>query len=134
MKYVARFFIFTILMLCLAGLTEAQGAGVKKFPGETCTVTWTYLVADEANITGFRIYQSLSATPGSGAFTNVSTIPTARTVTLPATFQTGSVMYFYTVRAYFTGTVPTPLTVESIDSSAGEVDRNVVTPVGLTVK
>lgn len=133
MKHALRLWMLVVLILVLSGLSEAQGAGVKKFPGEATVLTWTYAVIDEANCTGYRIYQGLTAT-GPFTFTNVSVAPSLRTVTIPATFSTGSVIYFYTARAYFTGTAIPVSTVESVDSNAVEVDRNVVTPVGLLAK
>ena len=118
-------------MLLLLGTSLAQAAGVKKFPGEPITLTWTYLVADEVNITGFRFYTSLSPTSGPYTLTSLTAAPSARTGTIPASFPQGSVIYYFTVRGYFTGTVAPISTVESVDSNSAEVDRNVVTPAGL---
>lgn len=121
--------LITAALLWLTGLCFGQG--VKKFPGESCTLAWDFPTAQEANVTGFRIYQGLSNT-GPFTFTNVTATKTARTVTLPATFPAGSVLYFYTARAYFTNS--SNQTVESVDSNAVEVDLNVYSPTALTVK
>jgi hypothetical protein len=132
MKYVVRCFLVWVAMICLTGLTEAQGAGVKKFPGETVTFAWNYVVADEANITGYKLYVGPSAT-GPFTFTGKTVAtPSLRTTTNPASFGTGQVVSFYTIRAYFTGTAIPAMTVESVDSNAAEVDMNVKPATTLT--
>lgn len=132
-RYLYQICLLFLAGFLLAGTMEAQGAGVKKFPGEPVILAWNYAVTGEANITGFKIYQGPTAT-GPFTFTNTNSIPSSRTVTLPATFASGSVLYFYTARAYFTSGGATPQTVESVDSNAVEVDLNVVGPTGLTAK
>ena len=127
------FFLFVISVFFIGNI-QAQAAGVKKLPGEAVVVTWTYLVAEEPNITGYRLYWSLSPSAGPYTFTNISAAPSLRTATISASFPQGSVAYYITIRAYFTGTVTPVATVESVDSNSGEVDRNVVTPAGLQVK
>jgi hypothetical protein len=126
-----RLLIIVALSLFFWSPAYSQAAGVKKFPGEPITLTWTYLVADEVNITGFRFYSSLNPTSGPYTLTSLTAAPSARTGTIPASFPQGSVIYYFTVRGYFTGTVAPISTVESVDSNSAEVDRNVVTPVGL---
>jgi hypothetical protein len=129
-RFCALLFAFFIFI----GYADAQAAGVKKFPGEPVVMTWTYLVSDEANITGYRFYWSLLPTAGPYNLTTITAIPSARTVTIPASFPQGSVVYYFTARGYFTGTVAPIATVESVDSNSAEVDRNVVTPAGLLAK
>ena len=131
-KQMLRFGFLILIVLLFAGLVEAQGAGIKKFPGENVNFAWNYLVTDEANITGYRLYVAPTIT-GPFTFTG-KTVPTPslRTASNPAAFGTGQVMSFYTLRAYFTGTAIPAMTVESVDSNAVEVDLNVRTPTALT--
>lgn len=126
-----KFFLSLVAMLLFCCRVDAQAAGVKKLPGEPVTFTWSYLVADEPNITGFKLYSGPTAT---GPFTFSGTTvasPSLRTVVIPASFSTGSIMIFYTARAYFTTTQGTG---ESVDSNAVEVDRAVNSPTALLAK
>jgi len=131
-RQVLKFGMLLFLGLMFAGLIEAQGAGIKKFPGENINFAWNYLVADEVNTTGYKLYAGPTAT-GPFTFTGKTVAtPSLRTASNPAAFATGQVVTFYTIRAFFTGTAIPAMTVESVDSNAVEVDLNVRTPTALT--
>jgi hypothetical protein len=115
-------------LLFTASFLQAQTV-LKKNPGDPVTLQWDYTLTDQANITGFRIYQWTALPPsGTATFTNVTAVASARTVSTTANFPTGSIRYYYTARAYFTGTAIPAMTVESVDSNALEVDKIVVLP------
>lgn len=114
------------------GIGQAQAAGVKKFPGENATVSWTFLASDEIKISGFRIYAS-PLSIGPYIFTGTTALPAARQVIFPVSFSTNSVMIFYQTKSYFTAGTST---VESNPDPVGgaEVDMNVPSPAGTAVK
>jgi hypothetical protein len=121
-----------LLILLFVGISSAQGAGIKKFPGENATVSWTFATTDESKITGFRIKASATSA-GPYTFTGTTALPAARQVVFPVSFSTNSVLVFYQVVAYYTaGTT----TVESDPVPVGgvEVDLNVPMPAGVQVK
>lgn len=115
-------------LLVATSFVQAQ-AVIKKNPGDPVTLQWDYSLTDQANATGFRIYQWTSLPPsGTATFTGVTAQAAGRTVSTTANFPTGSIRYYYTCRAYFTGTAIPAMTVESVDSNALEVDKIVVLP------
>jgi len=118
------------LMLLFCGTVQA--AGIKKFPGETATVSWTFPTADESKISGFRLFAA-STSAGPYTLTGTTTLPTARQMIFPVAFSTNSVLVFYQVKAFYTAG---GVTVESDpDPAAGaEVDMNVPMPLGTQVK
>ena len=119
-----------LLILALMLLPVSLSAQVKKLPGEPATFTWNFLVADEPKISGFRLY---SSTVQTGPYTNLTgnTGASVRTLTIPASFTTGTVKTFYVVRSYLsTGGG----TVESGDSNSTEVILSAPTPTNLQVK
>jgi len=126
--------VFQILLLaslCFAS-TQAQAEGIKKFPGEAFTITWTNPTTDSTKVSGWRIKASPTSS-GPYSFTGVSVTATARQAVIPVAFSTNSVMVFYVVCGYVTsGTT----TLESDPSPAAglEVDMNVVMPVGVQGK
>lgn len=101
----------------------------KKQPGQAGNFTWSFPAADESKISGFRLY---SAPIQSGPFNNLqaSAAATARALSSPVTFATGTVKTFYVVRSYFTSGGGT---VESGDSNSVECELSVPTPTGLQV-
>ena len=130
----SKAFVAAFALMFFAMTAYAQAAGVPKKPGDPITFAWNYSITDQANVTGYKLYSGLSAT-GPFNFTGViTTTPAVLTLTNPAAFVVGSTATWYTMRAYFTGTVPTPMTVESPDSNSVEVDRAVVTPTVLTAR
>jgi hypothetical protein len=125
-----KLFLSLALVVLLVFPLNAQSAGVKKFPGEASTFTWSFLVADESKITGFRMYSAPTAT-GPFAFTGTFVTPALRMASLSTAFPMGSVIVFYSVRAVYTSGAST---VESVDSNSVEVDMNVPTPTALSVR
>lgn len=125
MKRFLVLFVVFLLPVAVFGQTS-----VKKVAGEPTIFTWAFLAADEPKISGFRLY---SSTVQSGPFTNLAgnAAVTARTLTIPAAFPTGSVMVFYTVRSYFT---TSGQTVESGDSNSVEVVQSVPPSTNLQVR
>lgn len=119
-----------LLIIALMLLPVSAFGQVKKLPGEATTFTWNFLVADEPKISGFRLY---SSTVQSGPFNNLagSVGPALRTLTIPASFPTGSVMVFYVVRSYFSSGSGT---IESSDSNSQEVDQAAPPCTNLQVK
>ena len=122
MKYALVF--LTLLLFPIAG-----GAQCKKLPGQNGNFTWVFPVADESKISGFRLYSSPIQ---SGPFNNLqaSAVATARALSSPITFSTGTVKTFYVVRSYFTSGGGT---VESGDSNSVECELSVPMPTGLQV-
>ncbi len=120
--------LFLAVLLALLPCLPLFGQ-CKKAPGANGNFTWTFAVADEPKISGFRLYQSAIQ---SGPFNNLtsSAAVTARALTAPVTFATGTIKTFYVVRSYFTSGGGT---VESGDSNSVECELNVPSPTGLQV-
>ena len=127
----SMFAALTVLLVVFFPISSESQA-IKKFPGESATISWTFPTTDESKITGFRVYASPTAT-GTYTFTGTAAAASLRQVALPVAYSTNSVMVFYKVKSYFTaGTT----TVESdgVPVTGVEVDMNVPMPAGVQVR
>lgn len=123
MKKIPIFLIFLIV----PALGVAQ---CKKLPGQSGAFTWAFPTLSEPQISGFRVYSSpIQSGPFNNLAGSVATV-TARSLSAPVTFATGTVKVFYVIRSYFTSGGGT---VESGDSNSVECELSVPTPTGLLV-
>lgn len=121
-------FLMFFLLFSLPAFAQTV---IKKDPGAPTTIDWTYPVASEAVISGFRVYVA-PASAGPFSFAGNSAIATSRTITFPTTFSTNSVHLFFQVKAYKTSGTDT---VESVGTPGDkEVELNVPSPTGVLVK
>ncbi len=121
--------LFLAVLLALLPCLPLFGQ-CKKAPGANGNFTWTFAAVDEPKISGFRLY---SAPIQSGPFNNLqaSATATARALSSPVTFATGTIKTFYVVRSYFTSGGGT---VESTDSNSVECELSVVPVTNLQVQ
>jgi hypothetical protein len=81
-------FIFTVLFVLLVPVIGFAGTTTK-----TQTFGWTYTAEEEAEITGFVIYQLVGTSPEKAVISNIP--KTARFATGTITYDNGAVNRFY---------------------------------------